>query len=167
MRNGINQRSGIHVVIEDNTKNPSIVSKGISVMPGTETNIGLQRSTVLRLPPPFNSSCTNVYNHKRVEEVVGSDFQYSSKVCKGVCFSFLFYDACKCLYPSLLEGFAIETYFRFVKDQVRTCNVTLGSDDHKCIDEIGKETLTESKTCSCYPECTEIRYSVRYFPKNY
>ena len=41
MRNGINQRSGVHIVIDSNTKIPSIVSKGLSVMPGAETNIGL------------------------------------------------------------------------------------------------------------------------------
>ena len=40
MQNGINKRSGAHIAIENNTKIPSIVSKGLSVMPGAEANIG-------------------------------------------------------------------------------------------------------------------------------
>ena len=53
MRNGINKGTGAYIAIENNTKIPSIVSSAISVMTGTETNIGLQTRRLLRLPTPY------------------------------------------------------------------------------------------------------------------
>ena len=46
MRNGLSKTNGIHLVIEDRDKSPSILSNGISVKPGSETNIGLKISTI-------------------------------------------------------------------------------------------------------------------------
>ena len=48
MRNGFTESSGIHIVIEESKKSPSVLSNGISIQPGTETNIGLKLSTLSR-----------------------------------------------------------------------------------------------------------------------
>ena len=168
MRNGINQRSGIHLVVEDNTKNPSIVSKGISVMPGTETNIGLQGKELMRLASPFKSNCTTEYKNKRVKEIIGSDFAYSSKVCKGICYASKFYGACSCVYPPVFEGFVIENWFRvFAQKKIRVCNVTQGSEDQLClISNAGTEgNDTDGTGCGCNPECRDRRYGVSHFRK--
>ena len=165
MRNGINKRSGIHLVIEDAAKSPSIVSKGISVMPGTETNIGMQINTVLRLFHPYKSNCTNVYHNKKVEARIGSDFEYSSTVCKGLCLSLKFYETCDCMYTTMIEGFTMKNWFSRVDRQtaVRICNVTQGSGDYDCMSLAYH--LVEKDTCGCKPECEEKRYKVRNFRK--
>ena len=46
MRNGLTTTNGIHVVIEDSRISPSIISEGLSVQPGTEVSIGLQKTTI-------------------------------------------------------------------------------------------------------------------------
>ena len=61
MRNGLTKANGIHVVIEDRDKSPSILSSGISVQPGAETNIGLKKTTISRLEAPFASDCMSSY----------------------------------------------------------------------------------------------------------
>ena len=167
MRNGINERSGVHIAIEHNKKTPSIVSKGISVMPGTETNIGLHKSQILRLSEPYKSNCTLKYLDETVHFMAGSRSFYSSKICKGLCFISTFWKACGCIHPSLVEGYLIEVWFKRVSGHVRACNVTQGSDDYLCIMTRGeeKEYNLEGVICSCGPECIEDRYKVKWSSK--
>jgi hypothetical protein len=163
MRNEINQRSGVHIAIEQNKKTPSIVSKGISARPGTETNIGLQKSRILRLPEPYKSNCTNKYHDERIINMIRTESAYSSKICKGLCFAATFWEACGCMHPSLVEGFLIEVWFEKISGQIKACNVTLGSDDLTCIIRLGHESIRDSNICSCGSECAEDRYRVKRF----
>ena len=158
MRNGINKGSGAYIVIENGTKIPSIVSSAISVMPGAETNIGLQTRRLLRLPKPFKSNCTSHYGDESVLGMIGSEFAYSSKTCKGLCYALKFYNGCKCVYPSMIEGFKIEQFFETLSKQGRMCNIRGGSDDQQCIWNLAFAEL--NKTCSCSPECVESKYRV-------
>ena len=59
MRNGMTVELGAKVVIEDNSKPPSIVSEGIPVRPGTSANIGITLEKIVRLEDPFKSNCTS------------------------------------------------------------------------------------------------------------
>ena len=160
MRNGISKGSGAYIAIENSTKIPNIVSSAISVTPGFETNIGLQARKLLRLPKPYKSSCTHHYDDEDVLGIIGSEFSYSSKACKGICYALKFYNGCKCIYPSLIEGFKIEQYFDKLTTQGRICNMRLGSDDQQCVWKVAHAKLNE--TCSCHPECVESKYRVCY-----
>ena len=160
MRNGINKGSGAYIVIENSTKIPNIVSSAISVTPGFETNIGLQARKLLRLPKPYKSSCTHRYDDEDVLGMMGSEFTYSSKACKGICYALKFYNGCKCIYPSLVEGFQIQQYFEKLTKQGPICNMRQGSDDQQCVWNIAFAEL--NKTCSCNPECVETKYRVCY-----
>ena len=160
MRNGINKGTGAYIAIENNTKIPSIVSSAISVMTGTETNIGLQTRRLLRLPKPYKSNCTNKYLEQSVLGKTGSEFAYSSKTCKGICYALKFYDGCKCVVPRLIEGFKIEQYFESIQKNTRQCNMRAGSDDIKCTMDVAYATMNE--TCSCSPECVESKFKVAY-----
>ena len=79
MRNGLTETNGIHFVIEDSEKSPSIISNGISVQPGTEANIGMEKTEISRLKDPFESSCVESYE---TEIMAGihflEQFEYSS-----------------------------------------------------------------------------------------
>ena len=159
MQNGINERSGVFLAIEDNKKHPSIVSKVVSVMPGTETNIALQGKEIERMRSPFESNCTAEYKEKRIKDIFGSDYAYSSKTCTGTCYAFKFYDACGCVFTPIIEGAMIESWFQFFAKGNRICNLTPGSEDHVCFSNI---KLSNQTQCGCNPECSNIRYGVRH-----
>ena len=80
MRNGLTKTNGIHIVIEDTKKSPSILSNGISVKPGAETNIGLKIGTISRLEAPFARKCRTSYPHEDFDQVrFLAYFEYSAK----------------------------------------------------------------------------------------
>ena len=161
MQNGINQRTGVHIVIENTTKTPSIVSKGISVMPGMETNIGLQTTKILRLKEPFKSNCTDDYLDGNMKTIQGLTFAYSSRNCKGMCYVLKTYDSCKCIHPMLVEGFKIEDYFgRGPLVKIRICNITEDSNDSKCIGTLALDDIGDANICDCNSECVEGKYKV-------
>ena len=168
MRNGINDKSGVHVVVEHNTKNPTM-SKGIDAMPGTETNIGMKKHVVNRLTKPYKSNCTNEYHDEIVKEFADPGFHYSSKICKGLCFAWKTNQACRCFHPSLLEGFGIEDWYGTMR-QMHACNITTGSDDVQCMNGVqvidtGAPGTNWDQPCGCNPECKEISYEVRTLTK--
>ena len=162
MRNGINQRSGAHIVIENNTKIPSIVSRGLSVMPGTETNIGLTSKKIRRLRQPFKSNCTDEFDAERVSNITGNWYRYSSTICKGMCYGSIFFEVCGCVHPSFIEGVLLERWASLAAERVRICNVIEGSDDYVCSNTTGFRKVGEENVCDCNPECYEGKYRVRF-----
>ena len=166
MQNGINKRSGAHIAIENNTKIPSIVSKGLSVMPGTEANIGLTSKKILRLSTPYKSNCTNHFDSERVKNDTGNRFSYSSKICKGMCYGTAILDLCECLLPSLVEGFSIKRWFGLAYEVAKVCNITEGSKDFNCISTKVQDRVDEDNVCGCNPECYEGKYQVCFYVSN-
>ena len=162
MRNGINQRSGVHIVIENNTKIPSLVSKGLSVMPGTETNIALTSKRIRRLRQPYKSNCTDEFDAKRVSILTGNGFSYSSTICKGMCCASIFLEVCGCVHPSLIEGVLLERWVGVSAARVRICDVKEGSEDYVCASTIGFRKVSEENLCDCNPECDEGKYRVTF-----
>ena len=162
MRNGINKRSGAHIVIENNTKIPSIVSKGLSLMPGTETNVGLTSKKIQRLRQPFKSNCTNEFEAVRVNNITGNWYRYSSTICKGMCYGSIFFEVCGCVHPSFIEGVLLERWASLAGDKIRICNVREGSDDYVCSNTTGFRKVSEENVCDCNPECYEGNYRVKF-----
>lgn len=166
MRNGINEKYGAHIVAEHNKKNPSM-SKGIDAMPGIETNFGMQKHVIKRLQKPYESNCTNEYLDKSVKRHVDNGFEYSSKICRGMCFSKEMAIKCGCVHPSLLEGFGIEKWFSSLNGLIKPCNVTFKSKDIACLQNVnwtveGAAGSTWDQPCQCNSECTEISYEVMH-----
>ena len=162
MRNGINKRSGAHIVIENNTKIPSIVSKGLSLMPGTETNVGLTSKKIQRLQQPFKSNCTNEFEAERVNNITGNWYRYSSTICKGMCYGSIFYEVCGCVHPSFIEGVSLERWASLAGDKIRICSVREGSEDFVCSNTTGFRKVSEENVCDCNPECYEGKYRVKF-----
>ena len=156
MRNAINEKYGAHIVVEHNKKNPSM-SKGID---------GMQKHVIKRLMKPYKSNCTNEYRDEIVKLYVDKEFEYSSKICKGVCFSAEMHSKCGCVHPSLLEGFGIEKWFSSLS-KTKPCNTTFNSKDYACVQgvnwtETGATGSEWDQPCQCNSECTEISYEVKY-----
>ena len=160
MKNAITQSSGARVVVDHSTKTPSMISKGIFVHPGTETNIGIHRTQIKRLQSPYESMCTHEYLEDTMKQYSG-DISYSSRNCKGLCYLNKIYTKCKCMHPILVEGYHIDTWFDVVSKNVTSCNIAQDSNDFQCLLHLENwEDLKTDDICSCYPECNEMRYKV-------
>ena len=167
MRNGFTESSGIHIVIEESKKSPSILSNGISIQPGTETNIGLKLSTLSRLKSPFSSDCTDEYHWEVLRNIKFlRNFEYSSKHCKGWCYMVEINEKCNCWELSLLEGMRLRDF----KDWNTNFNVTLcerrdGSSQSACVKRVlySKDQAFLIKKCRCHAECSEVEYKVTKF----
>ena len=161
MRNGITQSSGARVVVEHNAKTPSMISQGILVYPGTETNIGIQRTHIERLKKPYKSKCTTEYLDTNIKSFVGNS-SYSSRICRGLCYINKIHEKCDCMYPTLIEGYEIDIWFSKVGKGMTTCNMTAESEDFKCINSLGLDEMKNNRNCYCHPECNETKYKVGY-----
>ena len=163
MRNGLTEANGIHIVIEDSKKSPSIISNGISVQPGTETNIGLKMSKISRLKAPFESSCLESYESDRINVTFLNKFEYSSKNCKSWCYIILIITFCRCFEQSLIEGVLAQEFVGW-KDTYKFsfCQQEIGSENAICVKNvttsINADVLTER--CLCGAECSETEFKV-------
>ena len=64
MRNGMTASKGAWIIVENNTKPPNIVSEGMPLRIGTETNIALSTEVLERLKHPYQSNCTTFWPGK-------------------------------------------------------------------------------------------------------
>ena len=169
MRNGLTKTNGIHLVIEDREKSPSILSNGISVKPGAETNVGLKIATISRLRAPYASNCMTAYLQDGVDELdFLAEFDYSAKNCKSWCYIGTIIDFCNCFDHTMLEGIIVEQFLeRKQAWNMSVCNKTAGSPQYDCVRNImhaedeAEESLTGS--CSCGAECQETEYKVTIY----
>ena len=165
MRNGLTKANGINVVIEDRDKSPSILSNGISVQPGAETNIGLKKTTISRLKAPFDSDCKSRY---LMEEFKQNSFltlfEYSSKNCKSWCYIEKILEECNCFDHTLMDGVMVEEFLNAKqKYNFTLCDTTSGS--HHGSDCVNKVLFTVDQEaligdCFCGSECKETEYRV-------
>ena len=164
MRNGLSKTNGIHLVIEDRDKSPSILSNGISVKPGSETNIGLKISTISRLEAPFASKCAKSYLFDEFKyNTFLTYFDYSAKNCKSWCYIGMILDTCHCLEPTIMEGILAEDLLGWIQhSNISICKNTAGSPQYDCVRNVllseDHEALIQN--CSCGAECFETEYKV-------
>ena len=167
MRNGLTESNGIHIVIEDSQKSPSILSNGISIQPGTETNIGLKVTTLSRLKSPFSSECTDQYQGAEVKEIKFLNyFKYSSKNCKSWCYIVVIHDTCKCWDLSLMEGVIVQDFLKWSKlRDMRICEKRNESSESACVRNVlyGDDQNFLTERCMCHAECKEVEYKVMIF----
>ena len=162
MRNALTPSTGARVVVEHSSKTPSIISQGMLVYPGTETNIGIQRTHIKRLKLPYESMCTNEYLEDQMKSYAGN-ISYSSRNCRGLCYLDKIFTKCNCMYPILVEGYHIDIWFNKVSKNITSCNMAPESVDFKCLTQLTDwNKMTTDDICSCYPECSEMRYKVKF-----
>ena len=166
MRNGLTKADGIHLVIEDRDKSPSILSNGVSVKPGAETNIGLKITTISRLKAPFASNCTSSYlfadfKHNSFLTL----FDYSAKNCKSWCYIGRILQECECFDHTLMEGIIVQEFLNWKRNfNLTLCDKTVGSPQYQCVKKLlfteDQESLAGS--CFCGEECNETEYKVAF-----
>ena len=167
MRNGFTESSGIHIVIEESKKSPSVLSNGISIQPGTETNIGLKLSTLSRLKSPFSSDCADEYHWEELKNIKFlRNFEYSSKHCKSWCYMVEIHANCGCWELSLLEGMRLRDFIDWNTNfNLTICEQRDGSPQSACVRSVlySKDQAFLIKKCKCHAECSEVEYKVTKF----
>ena len=58
MRNGLSAKEGLYVVIDNPWTPPNIPSGYMTISPGTETNIAVQKTIVQRQKAPYPANCS-------------------------------------------------------------------------------------------------------------
>ena len=164
MRNGLTKTNGIHLIIEDRDKSPSILSNGISVKPGEETNIGLKMATISRLEAPFASNCMKTYLHEGMSQLYFlAYFDYSAKNCKSWCYIGMILEVCKCFEHTLMEGIVVEQFLEWKRAwNITLCDKKTTSPQYDCVKSLLRTEDQEAliHNCSCGAECFETEYKV-------
>ena len=166
MRNSLTKTNGIYIVIEDSRKAPSIISKGISVQPGSEVNIGLQKTTISRLEHPYKSNCANEYRYKPISYIPALNFfEYSAKNCKSWCYIMQVIEKCGCFYSTLLEWINAGQIKDWIgaNENVTFCQESKESKDAQCVQNLTVDYDQDFATdmCMCDPECQETEFMVK------
>ncbi|KAL4239590.1 amiloride-sensitive sodium channel [Mactra antiquata] len=147
---------GLRVVFHEPGTQPLPSQDGITLSPGTETNIGLKTVKISRLGEP----------HGHCDE--GDDFQkqykmkYSLTACYEFCRIKATVDVCSCLLPDAPDGLSFNSTF------VPVCNSSTSSASHKCVFDLSIEFNNGGYDCECREPCNEYVYtktmSSRYWP---
>ena len=160
MQSGITEGQGVRVIVENSTKIPFIVSEGINVHPRTSTNIGLNEGKHQRLPSPYPSNCSETYPPQLKQYQNFTKYsEYSSGLCKNLCYVNIGFQACGCYFP-YLEG-----NIPFSPLEKRYCDMEPRW-DNKDVDCMKKQLMKilqgeVADKCKCNPECHETSYKVK------
>ena len=155
MRNGLTSSTGAHIVLEDSSEMPNIISDGISAAPGRETSISLRLINVARLEAPYASKCVDDIRNNSIREMFDNRFKYSAKTCSAICYVVNTRNRCDCYNAKEVGGIMIEHYDH-LSSIMRRCdekNVV----QQKCLSDVHKDFTY----CDCQPECHEKLYMVQ------
>ena len=163
MRNGLTTELGVRIIIESDTELPNVVSNGISAQVGIQTNIGLQRSTISRLPAPYESNCTGKILNPKIETVLMSNgrYSYSTKSCMSICYLLDIVANCQCYSPEDLEGIFLNEFDHFSLGK-RPCDLSQNSADAACLRNYHQGSNAIKTSCDCNAECFDEKYKVSH-----
>ena len=158
MRNGMTEKQGVGLIIEEDSRTPSVVSEHIPLYPHSSTFVALTERNILRLKSPYPSNCSDHYpdRYKNLTENGEYDFSYSEKTCQSLCHNYYVHQFCGCYLPAIIEGALGWTQFKDAK----FCDYDFTKTD-KCFKEaIHYYDQDNEGVCGCYPECFHPIYQV-------
>ena len=160
MRNGMTDKQGIYVVIENNGQLPNVISESIPLYPQSSTDLGLTVKNIIRLKKPYPSKCIDQYPdiYRNMTLNGKFDFLYSEKTCQSMCTNYQMHKYCGCYYPQLIEGSI--GWGQFLNSEFCEYNFTK---TNSCIDKAREVIASSSETnniCQCFPECKQSIYQV-------
>ena len=163
MRNGLSEQQGINVVVENNTKQPAVVTGATLIYPGAATMIGLTTTVYSRLEHPFESNCTAKFPPEySLPHRLCDSCAYSGPICGANCFNTMLMMKCKCFNTNFIEGF-VGPFGDMDMGKVNFCSKSPMSEEKKCFDMMCNmaEKRTDNPCPLCKSECTETVYTVR------
>ena len=160
MRNGMTEKQGISLTIEENSKLPNVVSEHIQLNPHTSSYIALSEKNILRLKKPYPSDCITTFPDKYKNLTTSGEFEfsYSEKTCQSMCHNYYVHQYCGCYMPATIEGSLGWTQFS---------NSTFCADSYTktdpCFDNAREfYNRDNEKACECSSECVHPIYEVSF-----
>ena len=157
MRNGMTEKQGVNVVIEDSSKLPNVISEHIPLYPMSSTDVGLTVRNIVRLKDPYLSNCTDKYPdmYKNMTSNGKFDFGYSEKTCQSMCHNYYIHQYCGCYIAQIIEGSL--GWGQFSNSSFCVSNVTKAT---SCDDKARELFVKNKYVCQCFPECAQPVYQV-------
>ena len=158
MRNGMTEKQGIGLVIEEVSRLPNVVSEHIPLYPHSSTYVAMTERNIMRLKAPYPSNCTTSYPemYKNMTSEGKFDFSYSEKTCQSMCHNYYVHKYCGCYMPAILESsigweqFLNSDFCRYEFTKTNSCF----HDALKVID------VDNEAACGCFPECVHPIFEV-------
>ena len=160
MRNGMTEKQGVGLVIEEDTRLPNVVSEHIPLYPHSSTYIAMTERNILRLKSPYPSHCTSEYpeKYKNMTKTGEFDFSYSEKTCQSFCHNYYVHKYCGCYLATILESSL--GWKQFSNSEFCGYNFTkTNSCFNKALEIYDKDNEAR---CECLPECFQPIFQVSY-----
>lgn len=159
-------KSGVRVIIHNQTVIPFPEEDGLDAATGQETNIAITKTFVNRLPYPYSScvqTLTNSNIHSnRVINLMKNKYdlkQYDQKTCIKICQQLYIIQVCKCSDLSI-------PYFD--ENQTKGCT---NVDQVKCMQTANLQFFNSDSVSDCYEncpiECNSVKYDTQVSISNY
>jgi hypothetical protein len=100
--------TGLKVLINNQSFTPNVDDNFISVEPGKETDIAVDRTFTSNIPKPY-SGCTDLtqgYNSELYNFIINSNKSYRQIDCIGLCLQKFIQNKCNCFYTVLPKMYA-------------------------------------------------------------
>ena len=151
--------TGFYVAVTNNSMLPIIKNEGIVVSPGTESNIGIERSFYNKLSSPYGDCRDNVDTPSDSDSELyvktAAITRYSRNLCYQVCFQYRYViPTCNCSDPSIESNV----------DNVTPCSISYGA---SCISSLEKSFDSASCDPDCPEVCERVKYSYKVSQSNY
>lgn len=90
--------NGVHLIVHNQTKAPSFY-EGLSISPGTQTNVEVQRVFSSHLDKPYSDCHKDInsdYPSKIVRSMLSTGYAYNQRDCFFACFQQFLVKNCSC-----------------------------------------------------------------------
>ncbi|CAG0893868.1 unnamed protein product [Darwinula stevensoni] len=159
VRNPTASSVGARVTIHSPNEWPNPIEQGYMVQPNTRNVFALQVVNMSRLGSPYSTDCFSDWKKTEYKpyskDNPNASLAYSQVQCVRLREKAEIAKKCRCLYPEIQDkflhnGVSYEGY--------PTCNISIGSEDQRCI--VNEETLLQTLSPICNPSCREIAYDI-------
>lgn len=153
-------KTGVRLVVHNQTRRPLISSDGIDVPAGLATSISISRTFIKHLPAPYSSNCVDLkYINWKSNDVLEFIMKYlnyrsySRDYCMMACLQKYIIKTCNCFY--LKNPLNNSTYFK-------SCT---SLSEIKCLQDATHMFYESQEDIRCFSkcqlECTEVIYNLR------
>ena len=150
---GITPAIGVKVILHSTDHFPLTNTQGITLSPGTHTQIALESIFIQRQKPPYVSKCQSEWN----EDYYPPDksIPYSELLCNSICTDDIFQNLCNCTISYMVE---------INRKISHPCNI-MDPKDNVCVEKIlqNRQYYVGQifKQCQgCRPQCNEQKFKV-------
>ena len=134
-------------------------TKAIHLVPGTLTDIKIEKKVIKRLKDPYPDNCSDATSMK---EAHGIPLRYSIELCQFVCYLDTQAESCGCVTPlfaSTLKD-ALSAFGVSVNQNATNYKIAVTPSQIKCTSQFEEMFESGKITCNCPPPCVEEQFKI-------